>query len=247
MRRILLLILIAGTVPSIADTEKPSITEYRKHFQVVDGGGAVLYVATEVIRYSEASNENYVLASDQGHGDFVLRKIWTFKDQVSALRVSDIKDRTYIQASYKYPFSSTTRTATLEEGRRNPQIMEVGTLVRIETNGGRWDGTEHDWDDGIRLRDFRHQLRQTIDFSLLEAVERMRGTLFATEIASWFYSPLCKYAVYDANDEGGASTVKVREIAPDCAFDAHFGFECSEKQLARVKKAAKEEKILTAY
>jgi hypothetical protein len=263
MRHIVLAVLVVMSTAVLAQEdqpvvrETPAVTEFRKHFEVVDGTGAVLYTVSAIVRFSEASAEDYVLVRDEGYGDYVLRNVWTFKDQISNFRISDVKDRVFLQVTYKFPFASKTRSATLEEGHRFPHVTDAGVPARIETNGGRWDGAEHDWDEGARLRAFRHQLRQTVDFSLIEAIDRMRGTLFTTDAASTFYFPLCKYAVYDdvdpaestttGNDEGAASTVKTRDRAPDCDFDAHFGFKCSEKQLALVKRAAKEEKALVSY
>lgn len=231
-----------------AETEKSPIIEYRRHFRIADRS-VVLYEVTAIVRMSEEKDENYVLIRDQGHGDFVMSKVWTFENQRSVSRLNDIKNRSFIQASYVLPLVSETRSATMAEARADASLLEVRSVFTLETNGGRWEGLEKDWDDPGRLRQLRHQLRQTLDFSLLEAMERMRGTLFLTDSGDYFYSMVCKFAVYDTTGEDTQQKAgdPSNDVAPDCDFDKHFGFPCSEKQLERLKKAAAEQKTLDRY
>lgn len=240
-----------------AQTEKKiAPLEYRRHFRVIDREQEQLYEATLIARISEEKDENYLLIHDEGHGEFIIRKVWTFENQQSVSRMTDIKNRSFIQASYIFQLSSKTRSDTHAEARRNPLLMDVPAILTLETNGGRWEGLDRDWNDAARLRQLRHQVRQTVDFSLLEATERMRGTLFAIDSdASFFYATVCKYVVYGTSrdettedDEGSSSSgMKALDIAPNCDFDKQFGFPCSAKQLERVKKAAAEQKPLPRY
>jgi hypothetical protein len=245
MLKSLLALLFATT--SLAENTPRSVADIRDHYQLLGAEQTVLYEVTEIRRSSDLTSEHYVLVRDEGHGDFILRSLWTYKDQTSLYRISDVKDRAFIQASAKLPFTSKTGAETLDEIRANPSIKDLPSIVKIETNGGRWDGVEKDWDEKALLRSFRHQLRQTTDFYLLEGIERMRGTFLGTDAASMFYAVIARFVIYDATDDADAPKVTTRNAAPDCDFDASFGFPCSARQRERVVKAAKDGKELLRY
>jgi len=252
---LLALLLTAICATSIgAETSQSPVTEFRRHFRLVDRDKAPYYEATVVVRTSEEKDEKYVLIRDEGHGDFILSGVWTFGDQRSISRLSDVKGRTYLQATYQYALTSKKRTDSLAEGQANPALLDVPAIFTLETNGGRWEGLHRDWDSAARLRDFRRQVRQTVDFSLLEAIERMRNTMFSTEEGSFFHAMVCKFALYelgmendDGNGEATSAAAQEEASAPDCDFDKRFGFPCTEKQLARVRKAADEQRLLDRY
>jgi hypothetical protein len=249
MQYALTILLLASTSFVNAEMKKAPVTEFRRHFQYFDREKVPHYEATVVVRMSEEQDERFVLIHDEGNGDFILSKVWTFGDQRSTSRLSDIKGRTYIQVSYKLPLTGTTRTETMAEARKNPDLTKVPSVVTLETNGGRWEGLETDWDSAARLRDFRRQVRQTIDFSLIETMERMRGTFFATDEGSYFYTAVCRFALYDIDlgDAEPPATVEGTAAAPKCSFDQRFGFPCSEKQRTRVEKADAEKRLLEHY
>src|SRR5215203_1310309 len=184
MARITLFLMIL-TAAAFASGEPtpPEVREVRPHQPVFGTQGAVLYDVTHISKSSQATFAAYLLVRDTGHGAFVIRHIWSFKDQLSMYRMSDLKDRTFVQITAKLPFSSKTRQETLEESRRNPTLKMIPAIVKLETNSGRWEAVETDWADADGLRQFRNQVRQSIDFFLLEAIERMRGTPVAGSVA----------------------------------------------------------------
>lgn len=146
--------------------------------------------------------------------------------------------------------TSRTRLETLTEARANPLPEGVRTIIRLETNGGIWEELESDGDPLIQLRSLRQSIRASLDRFLLEAIERGRGLLFSTIEASTFYLQLRSFVVYDTRDAEGAiddDLMPVRGAAPDCAFDAAFGYACSAKQKERVAKAAKDGVVLDVY
>ena len=98
-----------------------------------------------------------------------------------------------------------------------------------------------------RRRRFRHQLR-SVDFFLLEAIERMTGTPDHTVRRGHFFCVIAQLFVYNAETGGGEGAgPKLVNAAPDCEFDEHPGFPCSSKQLKRIKRAAKDGKTLRHY
>jgi hypothetical protein len=247
MRALLSIALWLGTLGmSAADEPKP--TEMRNHFSILGESGEALYDITEVIRLGEDFEENHLLIHDEGHGDFLLNREWNYRDQIITYRMNDLKNRAFIQQSSKAPFNSKTRVGTLAEAKRNPNLVDVPAVVKIETNGGEWEGIHTDWDEYSRLRRFRHDLRQTLDPFMLEALERMRGTILTLPgMAAGFYQLVGRFIIYDQRSDETLTTVKQIALQPDCDFDKAFGYPCSEKQLERVSRAAKEGLPLSTY
>lgn len=249
MKTILCAIFFVGAAVRLpaADINPKPPSEIRRHFGITGPTGNVLYEVTEIIRVSDTVDSSYLLVRDEGHNDLVMRNAWTFADQKVVSRISDVKDRTFVQVSYTMPFQSKTRLKTLEEARTNRQLQQLPSILRFETNGGEWAGVETDWDEHVQIRRLRHDMRQTIDFSLLESIERMRGTLLSTPDGEKFFPLLVRFIVYDSGTDSAQEGLKTRDEKPDCGFDASFGYPCSEKQKERVAKAAKSDTLLKRY
>lgn len=234
---------------------EPRQSERRRHFEILGTDGASLYEGTEIVRVGELSEEKLVLVRDNGFGDFVLRWAWDFRRQVVDHRISDVKDRSFLQSSSKSPFTSRTRSETMAEAGRNPSLTRVNALLKLETNGGVWEGMESEWlGDARALRSLRHSLRVSLDPFIMEAIERGRGLLFATTEGEGFFLLVGRYAVYDTSlDKAGAEksedppTLDSKTAAPNCDFDQAFGFPCSDEQKERLKKAAQNRVIPETY
>jgi hypothetical protein len=230
----------------MADEKRPA--DVRRHFQVIGPSDDILYEATEIVRLSDDTDAMFMLIRDTGHGDFVMRRIWTFENQAVVTRISDLKDRTFVQTTATMPFQSKTRLETLAEARRNPRHTDVPVVFKMETNGGRWDAVETDLQETTVLRRIRHDLRQTIDFFLLEAIERMRGSFLGVAEGEVYFPMLARYAIYDVDSEDTEKAgIKTRDAMPNCSFDQSFGFPCSEKQKERADKAIKSGKPVPRY
>lgn len=248
-------LLLLSFAPQDADAlAKPgsaSVQEWRTHYRVT-ADADVLYELTEITRVTDATDETIVLVRDDGHGDFLLYRRWSFKDQIVTHGISDVKNRSFAQASYKTPYSSRTRLEALKEGREHPQLFDVPTTITLETNGGKWDGIAIDWKENKPLRQLRRDLRQAMPFWLLEAVERMRGSYSSIPVAGLFYQLVGRFVVYDSrNDDAGndAGSEKVKAVpAPaNCEFDSALGYPCTSKQRERIAKAAKEGRTVSTY
>jgi hypothetical protein len=240
MPKVLLIVLAFAAGDVFAEPRPPAeVRERRNHFEIVAQEGAVLYQFTEISRTSDTLSEEFVLVRDVEHGDFVLRQRWSFGDQMMTRRLSDLRDRVFVQLTMQSPFTSKTREETLAESRRHPSIKMTPGIVKVETNGGRWDAVETEWEDAVALRQFRYRLRASVDGFLLEAVERLRGMPIDLTAIGAFFDILGHLVVYGPpSPEPAIAGTKRQTAAPDCAFDAHFGFPCSAKQLDRIKKAA---------
>lgn len=242
----LILALVLAIAPQAMANQPAETREFRSHL-VVSDGPEPLFVVTQITRLSDQFDESVILVHDVGHGDYIIRRHWAFDKQIILHRLSDVKDRAFVQVSYKTPFTSKTRLETLAEGKQNPGVMDTPPINRIETNGGEWQIIDDELKSPSRLRKFRRDIRQHVDFVLLEAIERMRGTSFTKDSA--FFELLGHYFVYESSAEGeGTREIGAKQSAPpDCAFDSRFGFPCSQKQLARIKKASADSRMLEMY
>lgn len=238
---------IATASPLPAGTTEAGTNEFRRHFEVRHHE-ELLYQATVIVRSSDTADEMIVLVRDVGFGDVILHHKWIYKDQQAVKRITDVPGKVYIQAAYAVPVAGKTRQEILAQARQSPELKFIPAAVTIETNGGKWEGLENDWDELFRLRALRHQIRQSLDPYLLEAIERMRGTLFTSIDAQVFRDLVAHFVTYDAIAEAAsAPAVTMRETAADCEFDAAFGFACSARQKARIEAAISKGKPLTRY
>jgi hypothetical protein len=234
-RMLLLALLLAGPVAVAQQHDAPPTV--RAHYQIVSESGAVAYDVTEIATLSDERTESAALIRDAEHGDFVFRKSWTYHDQSVVYRLSDVRDQTFVQASGRMPFSAKTREATMEQARVIDQLPAI--VLRFETNGSRWEGIPSEGGDVGAREHFRYELRMALDRFLLEAIERTRGVPFKDGVMDIFRVAFSTPVLYAASEnETTMRAMRIHETAADCAFDARFGFPCSAKQLARLKKAA---------
>lgn len=249
MRRILLLALSALSLARPVTADEPStIRETRKHFQVRGTEDTLLYDVTQIVRIGDEVQEKHLLIQDHNYGKVVIRWVWSYKEQVIIHRLSDLSDRAFIQHNYKTPFTSKTRLETMAESHANPLVSTTPGFFKIETNGGEFEGIHTEWTEHGTLRAIRNSLRLATDRFLLDAIERMRGSFAVTDQGSNFYQTVGRFLVYDnASDSAVSIPVEPVHGKPDCDFDDSFGYPCSEKQLARLEKAAREKTVLVAY
>ena len=244
-RRRLLILLLAFSLPAAAGADE-NIQEIRRHFTLDGPDKAVLYEVTEIIRLSDTFDENTLLVHDRDHGQFLMEARTQYSDQIVTYAITDVKRKAFVRSSFRTPFTSRTRVETLQEARRSPQVMSAPAIVTVTTNGGDWASIGTDLNEWSTLRRLRHQIRPTTDPFILEALERMRGSVLALPFGSTFYTMVAIYVLYDAKDPVTVS-VRQHDQPPACDFDKSFGYPCSEAQLAMIKKLAEEGSSRTRY
>jgi hypothetical protein len=239
--------LLAADGASTPKIDKPA--ERREHFQVSTKAGDLLYHGTVITRISEKLDEKIVLVRDEGFMDLIFRQTSDYETQTDMQRVSDVAGRAFVQHSWRNHLTATTRTDALAEVRENEALLMAPVIVNIETNGGKWEDMEANADDIVAQRRLRHEQRITMSQSLLEALERMRGTFFATRPGQTFLTLLVRHLLYEGDREmhRESSAVVVSNAAPHCDFDKAFGFACTDAQLKRIARAEKDGKLLTSY
>lgn len=245
MQFAIVLLLLLQADPPPARLVKPM--HYRQHF-VVRSGEAVLFELTAIHDLTEEKFENVILVRDPEHGDVLLRQVHDFAANASTRRISDVKERTFVEAVLPgAPFAAKTFSETIREAREHHQLFALTpSRVTIRTNGGEWTDIDTQHTDPQTLRALRHRIRPTIDFFLLEAIERMRTSLFQTTHGDPYRDLLATYVLYDSTAPA-ATPVKAVMQPPNCDFDKSFGYPCTAEQWKKVRAAAEAGKELMAY
>jgi hypothetical protein len=220
--------------------------DYRRHLELRDAQGALLYEYTVISSISEAGSSEIIPLRDPGHGDVLLENITTVDPHRSVSRISDVKRRAFIESSMDGPFASKTLSETFKEAHAHPELYKTAVPITIKTGGGEWRMSETELKDQQLLRRLRHEIRPTVDVYLLEAVERMRATFFQVTDGASYSWLLGQVLLYGADDKMDFAA-EARAQPPACDFDESFGYPCSDEQQKRVKAAAEAGKPLPAY
>jgi hypothetical protein len=221
---------------------RPRPEVVRQHYVLRGAGDTVLYEFTVIRRYTELKHDEVLLVRDPGHGDVIFESIQSWVEQQTMYRISDVRKRTFLQASFNSPFTSKTLRDTLEEAINNPVLGEVPRLITLTTNGGEWKTVETNLPEQSTLRQLRHDIRPSIDFFLLEAIERMRGALFQLPDGQLYFALLANYVIYDTSGEAEMAAPPEPQ-PPACDFDKSFGYPCSTEQLTRIRNAPDPSKL----
>lgn len=245
-----LLALAVLTVVSSALTlhadSASAVQETRRHFTLALPNGGVIYEATEIIQIGDEDEANIIIVDDVDGGRFILERTKSYPNHTVSYAILDAKRKAFVRTSWTTPFTSKTRLETLAEAKRTPSLRQVPAVVTVATNGGEWTSLDPDLGEWSTLRHLRHQIRPTVDFSLLEAMERMRGAIFAIPSGDIFSRLVANYVLYESRDEQKLA-VKEHDEPPACDFDKSFGYPCSEKQLSRIKERAAKGETRTRY
>jgi hypothetical protein len=231
--------LLAGSAPA----------DIRRHFVLSDSSGSC-GVVTEITRMVTKDDEDadlisYLFESATGERLIVENNLYYAKSQYE-LRIRDVRGDSQVTVRFLLPFPGQTRRAFLAETRRNAQLFEyLPDEFTIETRGGTWSGSRTEWEKAPRRLELTSEIRRTIPFELLEAIERAKSTLFASNLAGLVRVQLVDFLIYRHACEPGA--VKAAPSLPDCQFDERFGFRCSEAQNKVVKEAVEALAIPDVY
>jgi hypothetical protein len=231
--------------PSIAGPAAP-VTDSRHHYVLRDADHVVHYEITALMRTDGDVDSDILLVDDRGHGLLLLETQANYPTQTIWYVISDATRKAFFRATFKLPYTAKTRAGTLAEAHANPALQMMPTLLTLETNGGEWPSVDTDLREWKRLRELRHSIRPTIPFFLLEGIERMRGSLFATVSGDMYYSVVGRFAVYDTTGDTKLDLEEVT-VEPACDFDKSFGYPCSDKQLAAIKRSLAAGKIPEHY
>lgn len=218
----------------------------RRHFELVDKQGTLYYQATSINETSQALGRSRVLLHDVNYGDLVLSWVRSYTEQTTVLSVTDKEGKAYVRLKFKWPYTSKTRDETLSEAHRHPELEKAPVIAILETNGGKWEAVETEWQGTQRLRELRTDVRRSMDFTLLEGIERMRSMALGIQDIDAIAKMVTTYLIHGSEGEIMVSLIDTT-TAPDCDFDKSFGVPCSERELERIKKAIEQHHQLEEY
>jgi hypothetical protein len=233
---------------AVQDPGSPSEVgkEFRRHFAAVTKKGAELYKLTVITELRKAEARHFVLIRDSNGHDYLLSHVWDYSRQESLYELRDPGRKIFVRTTYAYPYKSRTREETLAEGKAHPELAKDLSLT-IETPGTIRTAKESEWRDQEVAREWRSQIRESLDPDFLEALERMRGGLFHGEpTMDMFCSIVMQFVLHGADCEN-TDFLELHTAPPDCLFDASFGYACSDRQKERVANGESEKKLLDTY
>jgi hypothetical protein len=242
MTRFVLAALVCVTLASGADAPP---REDRTHYELTSAQGAVLAEATVVYRFADTWDGYIVLYRSSNGDELVLEQRIDYESKMFELTIRDVTGKDWVKAKWLVPYSGATREAARVGGV--DQLVAIlknspPPYVTIETaGGGRWEGYEEDW-IGDRKLDLVRQLRRSIPFELLEAVERSRVWLFSVQTLSIGTGLIVDHFTYELPCTPAAPIARIGK--PDCEFDRSFGLSCSEEQAER---ASAGDQVLERY
>jgi hypothetical protein len=239
-------LVTVATISALAEDTAPRSAVIRRHFELNDKAGSAYYYVTTVRELSEVRQHVRLLVRDARFGDYILSWLRSFTDQTTVISIADLSGKAYVRITYKWPFTSKTVTDTLAEAKRHPELMDAPTIVTLDTNGGRWEAVETEWRGTERRRELRTQVRQSMNPTLLEAIERMRGTALPVSDFKDFAALATTFVLHGTAGEVQEGLLE-NSLHPDCDFDKSFGLPCTDKELARIKKADEEHRPITDY
>jgi hypothetical protein len=243
------MLLCFGSVCKAADLApaSPQTRETRSHHVLQDDKGSVHYELSSITRVGSDFFQKSLLVRDVDHGDVIMEHRTVYGDGVATTTVSDVKRKSFIRASFPLPSAAKTVADARKEDDLNPELANASVILTLTTNGGEWSAIESEWQVWSALRTLRRSIRATMPTFLMEAFERMRGTVFETSNGRYYYSALARFVLYDSADDDSRSTLIERAAMPDCEFDETFGFPCSDAQVKLIKAATEEKKLLHRY
>ena len=245
--------LLAFYLPAAAIGESPNTRapfERRAHSGLESHDRLRLYDVTVVTRTTESDDQTLWLVQDVLNGDrFILTKTLDFTSQELRYQIAFLGSKSAITAFFLLPFHARTRSDTLKAFHEmTPETFsKVDTEWTVDSGGFKITAHESEWkNNSLRGREWTSELRRVASPLLLEAIERMSGTLFATVELRGFAEAIAGHMLHRVNcsETIGVSVVR---LEPDCDFDAAFGYDCSTQQKRLIQTARSENKPVTTY
>jgi hypothetical protein len=222
--------------------------EWRSHSTVDDAHGNVLYVLTDIHRVRDAGGATVLLVYDKSTGQqFVMTRHYDIENHRSLMQVADVAGKKYFRQWYPLPSAAKTREELTAELESNPRLFDVADpVVTLETTAASHTARASELTRIDPHARWVSELRESLDPSFLEGLERMRASLFGTAVGATFYSTLTSY-LFHGGCAPAADDAHVMAEFPDCGFDKSFGFDCSDLQKERIAKAREEKRALAHY
>jgi hypothetical protein len=238
----------AGFSGGLPAAQPAAVKSVRSHLALSDSSGNLLYLLTAVTEVSDGGDSNILLVVDKMTDErFAMVRTFDIANHRSVVQIRDIAGKKFVSRSYPLPSAAKTREELQDELRSNPALFEVADpILTIETPSFAYTARASELTGTQSSGRWLSDLRQSLDPSFLEGLERMRSRLFVSKNGLTFYDTLGRY-LFHGTCEASEATIEAAPEFPDCNFDKGFGYPCTDKQLERVSKAKDEKRDLTRY
>jgi hypothetical protein len=238
----LLLVVLTSAAGAQTPTEEHPVREMRKHLTLQSRDSTNAFTVTVVDLASEVMDSVKILIQDPKSGRFLLSWDRDFVRQTSIREIREVGGTEFVRYTLFLPFTARTRTATQEQARTHPELMndKNGRFELSTAGNSSISGTVDFWKDAETAREWRTRARAMLSPPFLDWIETMETAgLFRQPSLVDLDSILMPLLLY-RTDCASTPEYVVTTLVPDCAFDKKFGFECSDKQKERAEKYAAE-------
>ncbi|HEX6161160.1 MAG TPA: hypothetical protein VF111_13390 [Thermoanaerobaculia bacterium] len=199
---------------------------------------AKTYDVTQIARLGESRDRSAFLVT-HGNDRYVILDVSDYANQKVTRMVRNVATGDYVQMSYTYRSSTTTRSEFMAEARlrQNEQIDQM----LYQTNRGQLVTREAQ----LRSPETRKALNAILTPQFGLDLQRLQSEL----LAHTNLRVVCNTVVMPitgAQCERSSAPV-LRGAKPDCDVDAAFGFPCSASQRSRSTKAPVHVSTATRY
>jgi len=221
--------------------------EWRSHYEAVDMKSGIAYKFTEITQLPDESEDRiYTLVEDVvTHDRLLVKHRINYMDHEVSVEITDLDTHEVAAAASPLPYVSITRSGALDEIHKNPTLRSWRVpSITLSVNGVSQVASENEWLSTV-TRDKRSAVRRAASPQFLEKLERLRVVGSSDSPLFHACSNVLTYFLY--NEQCKAQAVHAVIAAPDCAFDASFQFNCSEKSKQRIAKAKEAGESLERY
>jgi hypothetical protein len=226
MRRLFfsILILIAGAM-----TAGEQDRESRIHYVIADRGHTPLYHITAIEKPGEDESAQTFLIRDAA-GQQVRIQVERDYQKHTTIAEYSLDDRRSIKVTLDLPSKSTTRSGFRAEVKANPNLGNADVPVIVESTGRNTRTSEKEWKDLSKKSAARSRVKAVLDGNVSATVKNLLPVL-----AFPMFRGACSSVPFVTEGEEcvGDEAMLVAVVAPDCSFDAKFGFPCSPAQQQR--------------
>lgn len=211
--------------------------ETREHFEVKDERSAIHYRLTKIVHLAATEDRDTTLVLIE---DAVTKDRLTVTDtsdylkHVHSCEVRLLDTNETLTVSYPTPWKSLTRSGAIAEFHAlgDPAHAPPAHLT-ININGVDETAAESEWNSPATAQK-KSNLWRAASSRFLDALHRLRAIGTQDQPLPTLCAGVLAPALYDGACLAGPA---VTPVAPDCAFDASFRYNCSHKSIERARDA----------
>ena len=213
--------------------------ETRTHYQIVDKNLLPLFYATVIRTTSESlDTETYLIADTSGQRVRVDIKR-NYKEHRTTAEYS-VNDGPSAKVTLDMPYSSTTRSGMIDEGRTRKELLAADVPITLEAHGRTLETSEKEWGHATNKAAVHKKAKDVVGADLAALLTNLRSVFAFPDLMG-----ACTTLSFVTGGESclGRTDLRIAVIRPDCDFDAKFGAPCDATQKSRAKGQPKNGRV----